>query len=244
MKSDHYILSLQGSYKTSQVSLYKSTQCVQKSEIHSIKASAALVPLIETLLWKEKISLSNLDYIALDQGPGAFTSLRVTIVTANAISFASKIQLIGINGLKALALDMFLKRSALIKNNNIKIVCPLLNAYNNEVYSYAIRADSFRSIISKPQCLNVETFLDTLKQKQPNKQILFTGNGSKMHRELIEKQLGQNAIFESTTIDQCSADSVAKLAFEHIAAEKKTAKKVLPIYMKKGMHTPKPKKAH
>ena len=57
---------------------------------HAVRASAQLLPLIDQLLVQHECELSDLDFIALDQGPGAFTSLRVVLTTINGIAFAQK----------------------------------------------------------------------------------------------------------------------------------------------------------
>ena len=97
------------------------------------KASSLLVPYIKQILEKNSLKISDLDFICADQGPGAFTSLRVTIATINGISFASKIPLIGIDGLDALNQETL--SDVMLKKQGVpEILIVLLNAYNNEVY--------------------------------------------------------------------------------------------------------------
>lgn len=51
----------------------------------SMKHSENLLPEIEKLLIKSKLSLSNLDAIAVNVGPGSFTGLRISIATVKAL---------------------------------------------------------------------------------------------------------------------------------------------------------------
>lgn len=60
------------------------------------KAQATL-PLIEKLLKKVKLSVSDIDEINIERGPGSFTGLRVGISIANALSFT---RLVRVNGRK------------------------------------------------------------------------------------------------------------------------------------------------
>lgn len=50
-----------------------------------------ILPLIDKLIIKHKITLSDVHSIEVNTGPGSFTGLRVGIAVANALSFALKI---------------------------------------------------------------------------------------------------------------------------------------------------------
>ena len=102
MKTPLFI-SIQGSYSQLQLSLFKGNSCLTLISETNKKASSLMVPLIEEMLKQHSLTLCDINFICADQGPGAFTSLRVTIATINGISFAQHIPLIGIDGLDALA---------------------------------------------------------------------------------------------------------------------------------------------
>ena len=56
-----------------------------------VKSSQAVLPLVDKLLKKHKISVQDLDSIEVNAGPGSFTGVRVGVSIANALSFALKI---------------------------------------------------------------------------------------------------------------------------------------------------------
>lgn len=83
-----------------------SIDCTQKEEIHILlktetgeyrlkavnkRGSQAILPLIDQILIKNKLVLSDLTSIEVNTGPGSFTGIRVGIAVANALSFALKI---------------------------------------------------------------------------------------------------------------------------------------------------------
>ena len=68
----------------------------EKSVASKNKAQAAL-PLIEKILNRAKLKISDINEIHVERGPGSFTGLRVGISMANALSFAG---LIRVNGKK------------------------------------------------------------------------------------------------------------------------------------------------
>ncbi len=51
--------------------------------------------LISNFLRKKKIKISNIDRVYVNLGPGKFTSLRISLSIAKAISIANKADLIG-----------------------------------------------------------------------------------------------------------------------------------------------------
>lgn len=63
-------------------------------ELDSKKAQIVL-PMIEEVLKKNKLSLEDLSLIEVNEGPGSFTGLRVGVSVANALGFALKIPING-----------------------------------------------------------------------------------------------------------------------------------------------------
>jgi N6-L-threonylcarbamoyladenine synthase len=61
----------------------------------------AIIPTIDLALKKAKTKLADLDYIAVTQGPGLFTSLMVGVDTAKALGAALDIPVIPVNHLEA-----------------------------------------------------------------------------------------------------------------------------------------------
>jgi tRNA threonylcarbamoyladenosine biosynthesis protein TsaB len=238
MSNQQVLLALQGTYNIMQVSLFIDEICVKTVTESETRASETLIPIIDELLKSKGLKLEDLSAIAIDNGPGAFTSLRVTVVTANAISFASHIPLIGINSLNALVYQTKLDCSDLISSSKATVVAALLNAYNHEVYVSYQPMDKFEvSLLQRPACLKIETLMSNIENDLKGQTILFTGNGSILHKELIVNIPGINALFEDEITEHCSSMSVAQMAFKKIRAGDPFVKKLSPEYMKSNMGT-------
>ena len=66
------------------------------------RLSETLLPSIESLLKKNALSFSNLTYIAVGCGPGAFTGTRLGVMTAKTLSYATSLPLVGFCSLERL----------------------------------------------------------------------------------------------------------------------------------------------
>lgn len=214
-------LALQNTYEEIEVVLYNQNQLLGKKNIHKNEASKTLLFSINSLLKQNSFSLSDLKFIGINKGPGPFTTLRVIIATVNAINFATKIPLIGINGLKAYITESH--------DNNWPITVILLNAFNNDVY-YAI--EDF-SLEKKLGCTNINDLLNELKNLyREHKTIRFLGNGSKLFENEIKTVFRKHYFIPENNPNTCSIETIAKLAFEKWKNNKDLENQILPIYLK------------
>lgn len=90
----------------------------------SMKHSENLLPEIEKLLLNANINLNELDYLAVNVGPGSFTGLRISIATAKAMLVTHpNLKAIKLNSFEMLANNFFENN----KNNQIDIVLNALS---------------------------------------------------------------------------------------------------------------------
>ena len=263
---DRYFISIEGSYSHVEVALfyYKNNQYKnnQKNNSHDsikilesieklgsivkneVKASSHLVPYIDTILQENSMTIHDLSFIAIDQGPGAFTSLRVSIATVNGIAFAHKIPLIGVSGLDALCRDNLKAHAdSQTSGQDYLIVC-LLNAFNNDVY-FSINKVQDNSIITtlEKSCKKIDILLEELQERpglsknisntRSQSSIIFTGNGALLHQEIITKTFGEDSL--ATPLHTiCSAQSIAEIALERweSTSPDDLAYELSPNYMK------------
>ncbi len=62
-----------------------------------------LTPLILEILTEQGLSVSELDVLVVDVGPGRFTGLRVGLATVRAMAFAADLPVVGLTSLETLA---------------------------------------------------------------------------------------------------------------------------------------------
>lgn len=158
-----------------------------------------LVIMINNLLDNLHLKHSDLDAIAVSNGPGSFTGLRIGLSVAKGIAFALNKKVIAVPTLDAIAFH-------LREFDNGKVVVPLLHARTEEFY-YA----SFRLVDSKLEPLGdykiaeAETIADEFETD-----AIFVGDGVEAFskNEIVQRKFS----FGSLKNLPASAREVALLA--------------------------------
>ena len=221
---DKQYVAIEGSYRFFEIALFKKKELIDS--VHpdvsrNAHASSILLPELQKLLTKNSTKLSDISFFAVNQGPGAFSSLRVIIAMVNAIAFSNSIKLVGVDGLDALARETEKKHKNSINNS---IIIPLLNAYNNEVYY---------SLDNKKGYKKIDLLIDDIEKKFPDNKLLFTGNGATLHKKLILDRLsdrGDRVGFES--IETASSKQIGELGFESWEKGESISRELQPLYLK------------
>lgn len=121
------ILSIETSTPVCSVAVHDSGSLLSLCEITESGAHAErLMQLVVDVVEKAGLELTNLDGIAVSEGPGSYTGLRIGVSTAKGLAFGLNLPLISINTLQALASAVNPEEGAFI--------IPVLDARRMEVY--------------------------------------------------------------------------------------------------------------
>jgi tRNA threonylcarbamoyladenosine biosynthesis protein TsaB len=123
-----YILNIETATKNCSVALAKEGKTILCKEIAEEGYSHAerLHVFIEEVIKEAGISLKDLAAIAVSQGPGSYTGLRIGVSAAKGMCFALDIPLIAVDTLQALASQVTISSGLII---------PMIDARRMEVYS-------------------------------------------------------------------------------------------------------------
>ncbi|WP_309607583.1 tRNA (adenosine(37)-N6)-threonylcarbamoyltransferase complex dimerization subunit type 1 TsaB [Flavobacterium sp.] len=123
-----YILNIETSTKNCSVSIALNGENIAVKEISEAGFSHAekLHIFFEDILKENNIAFKNLSAIAVSQGPGSYTGLRIGVSAAKGLSYSLDIPLIAVDTLKSLASQ--------VKFND-GIIIPMIDARRMEVYS-------------------------------------------------------------------------------------------------------------
>ncbi|GAA0878029.1 tRNA (adenosine(37)-N6)-threonylcarbamoyltransferase complex dimerization subunit type 1 TsaB [Algoriphagus jejuensis] len=121
------ILSIETSTASCSVAVHLDGELVALSELAERGAHAErLMLLVEEVVEKAEVGFRDLDAIAVSEGPGSYTGLRIGVSTAKGLAFGLNKPLIGVNTLQALASAVELKKGELL--------IPVLDARRMEVF--------------------------------------------------------------------------------------------------------------
>lgn len=191
------ILCLETATKVCSISLAKDGVEVATINHSSENYSHAerLNGLMLDLLKQTNTSLNDIDAVAISEGPGSYTGLRIGTSTAKGLCYALDIPLIAINSLKALAAE---------KRGQNTLICPMFDARRMEVYSAIYDADmseleGTRAVVIDD--LSYQNFL-------ANNPVCFIGPGAEKCQETLQDS---NATFDLTI----KVSAKGMIAFAH-----------------------------
>lgn len=206
-------------YTHTTVALYKENKSIAQISDENKNTSKFLLAHIDTLCTQYEVKASEFEFIGINQGPGPFTTLRVTLATINGIAFASGIQLVGVDGIKALIAEH--------TSSKWPYTIALLNAFNDDVY-YAIQAPHHELRIGYKK---INLLLAELKDEYRNVQLRLIGGGVITFKDQISSVLGDQAHVPDSLPLAPSMDQIAKQALEQYNAQE-VHHKLLPLYLK------------
>ncbi|MCP9752552.1 tRNA (adenosine(37)-N6)-threonylcarbamoyltransferase complex dimerization subunit type 1 TsaB [Ferruginibacter sp. HRS2-29] len=169
------ILNIDTSLETASVSIAKDGEILASlvNEVQKEHASFLHVA-IGQLLKKVAIKPADLDAIAVTEGPGSYTGLRVGMASAKGMSYALGKPFITVGTLEAMALQ------AIHLSNEDVMYCPLIDARRMEVYTAIY--DKELEVLLQP-CAMILTEHSFAEQLAKGK-IIFSGNGAQKWKSL------------------------------------------------------------
>ena len=185
-KQSTIILCLETSTKVCSVALGQNGKLLALKESLDEKHSHAenLTLYIEEVCSQAKISLNDIDAVAVSKGPGSFTGLRIGVSTAKGLCYALDKPLLAINSLEAMALGQVKSQKSKVKN----LFCPMIDAKRMEVYC-AVYDEQLNEIKkTSAEIIDENSFSDLLVKNK----IYFFGDGSEKCKAKI---IHPNAIF-------------------------------------------------
>ena len=197
------ILNIDTALETASISLALDGRIIDQAYNDQQKDHAAwLHPAVKELFQKTDILLQQLEAVAVSNGPGSYTGLRVGLSAAKGYCFALDIPLITVGTLEILADS--------VKEKATDLICPMIDARRMEVFT-AIYDNNMTEIMT-PQAMILDTA--SFSQLFDSHSILFCGNGSKKLKNIIQNA---NAVF---TADSSSTFSLARLSQKQLLENK------------------------
>lgn len=142
-----------------------------------------LLPALDQLFLLARHAPEEVDLLACTVGPGSFTGLRIGVSTVKGLALAMARPIVGISTLEALAVNAIPCRG---------LICPMLDARKNQVYTclYRMGSDGLPEAATTEKLIDVARFLHDLDQGE----IVFLGDGAVRYEKLIGETLKDRAV--------------------------------------------------
>ncbi|SEP32659.1 tRNA threonylcarbamoyladenosine biosynthesis protein TsaB [Flavobacterium sp. CF108] len=192
-----FILNIETATKNCSVSIAKNGETVLCKEIAEEGYSHAekLHVFIEEVIAESGISVQDLKAIAVSQGPGSYTGLRIGVSAAKGLCFALNIPLIAVDTLQTLASKANVSDGKII---------PMLDARRMEVYSEVFNADLEVERGIQAEIITEESFAAYTEK------IYFVGDCAEKCKPVLTKE---NFVFLEE-IKYPSAREMSKISFD------------------------------
>ena len=192
--------------------------------------SQTLLPMLDEIVKMIELDLETVDAIAVAAGPGSFTGLRIGSATAKGLGLALGKPLVAVPTVDALAYNLY---------GTERIICPLMDARRNQVYTgiYEFRNDKLETI--EPQmAVSIQEIAEKLCDLK--RDVVFLGDGVPVYGQRLAGELmnrltaaGKHFSFAPAHLNKQRAGAVGTLALCYLEEGRaETAAEHQPEYLR------------
>ncbi|MDN4494996.1 tRNA (adenosine(37)-N6)-threonylcarbamoyltransferase complex dimerization subunit type 1 TsaB [Ureibacillus aquaedulcis] len=194
-------LGIETSNSPLSIAIVKDGQIVEEIvQNEKLTHSVTVMPTIEELFRKANLNPADLDAIAVSEGPGSYTGLRIGVTIAKTLAWTLKKPLVGVSSLQVLAAN---------GQGFAGVICSLFDARRQNVYAAAYDGETMQPVIQDHHN-SIGGLLEQLQLL--NTPVLFIGLDAVNFKEVITAQLGNQAIFASTSLALPRGSKLIELA--------------------------------
>jgi tRNA threonylcarbamoyladenosine biosynthesis protein TsaB len=198
-----------------------------KENLVGANHASELPVFVEQLLAESAANKWHIDAVALSQGPGSYTGLRIGTSVAKGLCYGMNIPLIPVNTLQILCASI---PPRLLTSSSPHSLCPMLDARRMEVYTAMYHSKTLQQttdIIAK--VIDAQSFAEELSEQD----VYFFGNGAEKCQSVITSP---NAHFIANIHPQ--AQYMGKLAETATSLDVKQMAYYEPFYLKDFVPAP------
>lgn len=174
--------------------------------------------MIDELLKDNQLKPSDLDAIAVSEGPGSYTGLRIGVSAVKGLCFALSKPMIALSTLRIMSVN------PAVVTSDSELFCPMIDARRNEVYTAMFDKTGKEIIPVAPLILGDHWFEEYLNQHR----VAFFGDGAAKFESQLQHP---NALFISEVFPQ-AADMSALAEEKYLRGEFENVAYFEPFYLK------------
>lgn len=218
------LLAIDSSGLVASVAIVTETDLIAEYTINYKKThSQTLLPMLDEIVKMTEGNLSDIDGIAISAGPGSFTGLRIGSSTAKGLGLVLEVPLIPIPTVDGLAFNLY---------NTNKLICPLMDARRNEVYTglYRFMNNEFQ-VLTPQKPVKIDEIIHEINQI--GEEVIFLGDGVKVYEERIHELIKVDHSFAPPHLSKQRAGAIGALGIQYLKEGIKTsADSFAPTYLR------------
>ena len=217
------VLALETSAKACSAAVTEDGRVVASAfQCTGLTHSRTLMPMVEAMLKNAELIVADCDAIAVANGPGSFTGIRIGVAAAKGLAFAAEKPVVGISTLEAMA------RNAIFWDG--LVVCAM-DARRQQVYNAVFQAENSRLTRLTPDRPIALADLARELAESPRRKIVLGDGGLLCYHDLTEQ--GVSCTLAPPHLLQQNAVSVALAAEEVLqSGGGQTAQALVPVYLR------------
>ncbi|MBQ8598721.1 MAG: tRNA (adenosine(37)-N6)-threonylcarbamoyltransferase complex dimerization subunit type 1 TsaB [Oscillospiraceae bacterium] len=183
--------------------------------------SQTILPMVENMLSACQQTLKDVDLFAVSNGPGSFTGLRIGTAAVKGMAHALNKPCVGLSTLEGLAYNM-IGRSG--------IVCAVMDARCNQVYTALFDLDEGMKRITEDMAIPLEELQEILKKQEKN--VVLVGDGAVLcYNSIVEEDRAKISLSPAHQRLQ-NAYSVGLAVLQGHQNEAAPARELQPSYLR------------
>lgn len=185
--------------------------------------SQTLLPMLDEIVKMVGLDLSEVDGIAIAEGPGSFTGLRIGAATAKGLGLALGKPIIPVPTMDGLAYNLF---------GTDRLICPMMDARRNQVYTglYECKEDRLNVLIEQ-KAADVKDMIEEINQI--GRSVIFLGDGTSAYETIIKENIKVEYQFAPAHLSRQRAAAIGGLAIQYFKQNKiQKAAEHAPVYLR------------
>lgn len=209
------ILAIESSAKAASVAVVEDGKILGETFLNcGLTHSVTIMPSVEWLLDMASLKVSDIDRIAISEGPGSFTGLRIGMAAVKGLAWACDIPCCGVSTLAATAEGVAHMDGT---------VCAVMDARAHQVYNALFKVKNGKvTRLCDDRAISIG---DLGKELEEINDVIIAGDGA----ELVYNEFGRKYIIAPEHIRYQRASFVARLAE---TAEAISAQELKPEYIR------------
>ena len=173
------ILAFESSARPASVALVRDGKLLAQSlQVSALTHSRTLLPMCEDLLKNTGLTLAEIDAIAVAQGPGSFTGIRIGVSTVKGLCWGAEKPCIGVSTLEAMAWHGLSAGG---------LVCPVMDARRAQVYNALFRiGDGLPVRLCPDRAISLEDLAGELRGL--GESVFLVGDGAAVTKAFLDAQ--------------------------------------------------------